>query len=73
MLFEPDALDPNAAIRRIKAGFSAIAGSVFYGSPSRKRNPVTSYKGWQLLSVADKAHDEQVNALAEYHNKIRRE
>lgn len=67
MLFEPDAPDPNAAVRRIAAGFSAIAGSMFYGSPTRKRNPVTSYKGWQLLSVADKTHDEQVNALADYH------
>lgn len=69
LLFEPDTNDPNAAIRRIKAGFSAIAGSMFYSAPSRKRNPVTSYKGWQLLSVSDKTHDEKINALIEYHNK----
>lgn len=63
-LFEPDTINPDATIRRIKAGFTAIS------SPARSKSgkSVTSYKGWQILSVSDKTHDEQENALYHYYN-----
>ena len=48
-LFEPPGSDPEAAAKRIRGGFAAIAGSM-RGIKSRKRQ-VCTYKGWQLASL----------------------
>lgn len=68
-LFEPLAQDPEAAAARIKAGFMAIASSVFYGAKSRAGHAVTKYKGWELLYVGEKGPNEQYEAMMAYHKQ----
>lgn len=68
-LFEPLAQDPEAAAARIKAGFMAIASSIFYGAKSRLGHAVTKYKGWELLYVGEKGPNEQYEAMMAYHKR----
>lgn len=51
-LFEPDAIDPEKSITRIRTGFSAIASSI---NGTRKGRPSMSYKGWTLKYAAKKS------------------
>ena len=68
-LFEPTAQDPEAAAARIKAGFGAIASSIFYGAKSRSGHSVTKYKGWELLYIGEKGPNEQFEAMMAYHKE----
>lgn len=61
-LFEPDTTDPAASIRRICGGIQAMSSAY----RARIGKPVSSYKGWQLLSVTDKTPAQQAQALTNY-------
>ena len=67
-LFEPYTTDIDATVKRIKAGFSAMASSMA-GYRNDTGHKVGQYKGWQLLSVLKKDAEEQAAALAEYEQK----
>lgn len=57
-LFEPDSLDAEATAQRIRSGFGAIASSM-RGVKSR-RHPISSYKGWGLYEIPEKAETGQL-------------
>ena len=70
-LFEPDAVDIDAAVKRIRSGFSAMSSSID-GCRQKAGKPVGQYKGWQLLSILKKDADEQAAALAEYDKRLQK-
>lgn len=68
-LFEPYSIDPEASANRVRSGFYAIASSLFYGAPSRKCKPTSTYKGWRLISIDEKSVNEQVESMMKYYKK----